>query len=301
MKGVKTLVVITGPTAVGKTALTIRVARHYGIPVINADSRQIYRELRIGTASPSDEQLREVKHYFVGSIGIDDYYNASLYEQDVLRVLDEQFCHSPIQLLTGGSMMYIDAVCNGIDDIPTIRDDIRNEMKRRYAEEGLEALCADLQRLDPEHYAVVDRKNYRRVIHALEICYQTGQTYTSFRKQERKQRPFRIVKIGLNRERDELYQRINSRVDQMMTDGLLDEARSLYDKRSNNALNTVGYKEMFAYLDGTWTLDEAIERMKGNTRRYARKQLTWFRRDTEMQWFHPKQQEDILNYISKYE
>ncbi len=296
-----TLVVITGPTAVGKTALCIKLAKHYGIPIINADSRQIYRELRIGTASPSDEQLREVKHYFVGSIGIDDYYNASLYEQDVLRVLDEQFCHSPIQLLTGGSMMYIDAVCNGIDDIPTIRDDIRNEMKRRYTEEGLEALCADLQRLDPEHYAVVDRKNYRRVIHALEICYQTGQTYTSFRKQERKQRPFRIVKIGLNRERDELYQRINSRVDQMMTDGLLDEARSLYDKRSNNALNTVGYKEMFAYLDSTWTLDEAIERMKGNTRRYARKQLTWFRRDTEMQWFHPKQQEDILNYISKYE
>ena len=296
-----TLVVITGPTAVGKTALCIKLAKHYGIPIINADSRQIYRELRIGTASPSDEQLREVKHYFVGSIGIDDYYNASLYEQDVLRVLDEQFFHSPIQLLTGGSMMYIDAVCNGIDDIPTIRDDIRNEMKQRYAEEGLEALCADLQRLDPEHYAVVDRKNYRRVIHALEICYQTGQTYTSFRKQERKQRPFRIVKIGLNRERDELYQRINSRVDQMMTDGLLDEARSLYDKRSNNALNTVGYKEMFAYLDSTWTLDEAIERMKGNTRRYARKQLTWFRRDTEMQWFHPKQQEDILNYISKYE
>jgi tRNA dimethylallyltransferase len=298
---VATLVVITGPTAVGKTALCIKLAKHYGIPIINADSRQIYRELRIGTASPSDEQLREVKHYFVGSIGIDDYYNASLYEQDVLRVLDEQFCHSPIQLLTGGSMMYIDAVCNGIDDIPTIRDDIRNEMKRRYAEEGLEALCADLQRLDPEHYAVVDRKNYRRVIHALEICYQTGQTYTSFRKQERKQRPFRIVRIGLNRERDELYQRINSRVDQMMTEGLLDEARSLYDKRSNNALNTVGYKEMFAYLDSTWTLDEAIERMKGNTRRYARKQLTWFRRDTEMQWFHPKQQEDILNYISKYE
>ena len=296
-----TLVVITGPTAVGKTALCIKLAKHYGIPIINADSRQIYRELRIGTASPSDEQLREVKHYFVGSIGIDDYYNASLYEQDVLRVLDEQFCHSPIQLLTGGSMMYIDAVCNGIDDIPTIRDDIRNEMKRRYAEEGLEALCADLQRLDPEHYAVVDRKNYRRVIHALEICYQTGQTYTSFRKQERKQRPFRIVKIGLNRERDELYQRINSRVDQMMTDGLLDEARSLYDKRSNNALNTVGYKEMFAYLDGTWTLDEAIERMKGNTRRYARKQLTWFRRDTEMQWFHPKQQKKIPNTIPKYQ
>jgi tRNA dimethylallyltransferase len=298
---VATLVVITGPTAVGKTALCIKLAKHYGIPIINADSRQIYRELRIGTASPSDEQLREVKHYFVGSIGIDDYYNASLYEQDVLRVLDEQFCHSPIQLLTGGSMMYIDAVCNGIDDIPTIRDDIRNEMKRRYAEEGLEALCADLQRLDPEHYAVVDRKNYRRVIHALEICYQTGQTYTSFRKQERKQRPFRIVKIGLNRERDELYQRINSRVDQMMTDGLLDEARSLYDKRSNNALNTVGYKEIFDYLDGRWSLEEAVERIKGNTRRYARKQLTWYKRDEDMHWFHPNDKQQLLNYLKHYE
>ena len=296
-----TLIVITGPTAVGKTELCIKLAKHYGIPIVNADSRQIYRELRIGTASPTAEQLSEVKHYFVGSIGIDDYYNASLYEQDVLRVLESEFSHSPIQLLTGGSMMYIDAVCNGIDDIPTIRDDIRQEMKRRYQEEGLDALCADLQRLDPEHYAVVDRKNYRRVIHALEICYQTGQTYTSFRKQERKQRPFRIVKIGLNRDRDELYQRINRRVDQMMTDGLLDEARSLYDKRTNNALNTVGYKEMFAFLDGTWTLDEAVERMKGNTRRYARKQLTWFRRDADMQWFHPGQQEDILKYISQYE
>ena len=271
-----TLIVVTGPTAVGKTALCIDIARHYGIPIINADSRQIYRELRIGTATPTEEQLRSVKHYFVGSISIDDYYNASMYEQDVLRLLDEQFKHSPIQLLTGGSMMYIDAVCNGIDDIPTIREDIREEMKRRYAEEGLESLCEDLKRLDPEHYKIVDRNNHRRVIHALEICYQTGTTYTSFRKQEKKQRPFHIVKIGLNRDREELYQRINQRVDQMITDGLLDEVRSLKDKRSNNALNTVGYKEMFSYLDGTWSLEEAIERMKGNTRRYARKQLTWF-------------------------
>ncbi|MBQ9229577.1 MAG: tRNA (adenosine(37)-N6)-dimethylallyltransferase MiaA [Prevotella sp.] len=296
-----TLIVITGPTAVGKTALCIDIARHYGIPIINADSRQIYRELRIGTATPTAEQQSAVKHYFVGSIGIDDYYNASMYEQDVLQLLEEQFQHSPIQLLTGGSMMYIDAVCNGIDDIPTIRDDIREEMKRRYQQEGLEALCEDLRRLDPEHYAIVDRKNYRRVIHALEICYQTGQTYTSFRKQEKKERPFRIVRIGLNREREELYQRINQRVDQMMADGLLDEARSLIDKRTNNALNTVGYKEMFAYLDGRWTLDEAVERIKGNTRRYARKQLTWFKRDEQMQWFHPEQKEHILKYISQYE
>jgi tRNA dimethylallyltransferase len=295
-----TLIVVTGPTAVGKTALCIDIAKHYGIPIINADSRQIYRELRIGTSTPTEEQLRNVKHYFVGSISIDDYYNASMYEQDVLALLN-QFKQSPIQLLTGGSMMYIDAVCNGIDDIPTVREDIREEMKRRYAEEGLEALCEDLKRLDPEHYAVVDKQNHRRVIHALEICYQTGTTYTSFRKQEKKQRPFQIVKIGLNRDREELYQRINQRVDQMMADGLLDEVKSLQDKRSNNALNTVGYKEMFTYLDGTWSLEEAVERMKGNTRRYARKQLTWFKRDEEMRWFHPQQQEEILKYISQYE
>ena len=295
-----TLIVVTGPTAVGKTALCIDIAKHYGIPIINADSRQIYRELRIGTATPTEEQLRNVKHYFVGSISIDDYYNASMYEQDVLALLN-QFKQSPIQLLTGGSMMYIDAVCNGIDDIPTVRENIREEMKRRYAEEGLEALCEDLKRLDPEHYAVVDKQNHRRVIHALEICYQTGTTYTSFRKQEKKQRPFQIVKIGLNRDREELYQRINQRVDQMMADGLLDEVKSLQDKRSNNALNTVGYKEMFTYLDGTWSLEEAVERMKGNTRRYARKQLTWFKRDEEMRWFHPQQQEEILKYISQYE
>ena len=295
-----TLIVVTGPTAVGKTALCIDIAKHYGIPIINADSRQIYRELRIGTSTPTEEQLRNVKHYFVGSISIDDYYNASMYEQDVLALLN-QFKQSHIQLLTGGSMMYIDAVCNGIDDIPTVREDIREEMKRRYVEEGLEALCEDLKRLDPEHYAVVDKQNHRRVIHALEICYQTGTTYTSFRKQEKKQRPFQIVKIGLNRDREELYQRINQRVDQMMADGLLDEVKSLQDKRSNNALNTVGYKEMFTYLDGTWSLEEAVERMKGNTRRYARKQLTWFKRDEEMRWFHPQQQEEILKYISQYE
>jgi tRNA dimethylallyltransferase len=295
------LIVITGPTAVGKTELCIDIAKYYGVPIINADSRQIYRELKIGTATPTEEQLKSVKHYFVGSISIDNYYNASMYEQDVLTLLDKQFKHSPIQLLTGGSMMYIDAVCNGIDDIPTIREDIREEMKKRYANEGLEALCEDLRRLDPEHYEIVDKKNYRRVIHALEICYQTGRTYTSFRRQEKKQRPFKIIKIGLNREREELYHRINLRVDQMMTDGLLDEVQSLQSKRTNNALNTVGYKEMFTYLDGTWSLEEAVERIKGNTRRYARKQLTWFKRDEEMRWFHPQQKEDILKYISQYE
>jgi tRNA dimethylallyltransferase len=296
-----TLIVVTGPTAVGKTALTIEIAKHYGIPIINADSRQIYQELKIGTASPTAEQMQQVKHYFVGTKSITDYYNASMYEQEVVQLLEKLFVDSPVQLLTGGSMMYIDAVCNGIDDIPTVRDDIRNEMKRRYQEEGLDALCEDLRRLDPEHYEVVDRQNHRRVIHALEICYQTGKTYTSFRTQKRKERPFQIVKIGLTRDRQELYDRINQRVDTMMSEGLLDEVRSVSAYRSTNALNTVGYKELFDYIDGRWPLEEAVERIKGNTRRYARKQLTWYKRDEQVTWFHPDQQDKILKFISHYE
>ena len=294
-----TLVVITGPTAVGKTALTMELAQHYGVPIINADSRQIYRELKIGTAAPTAEQQQLVKHYFVGTKSIDDYYNASMYEQEVLELLDAE--RSTFHVLSGGSMMYVDAVCNGIDDIPTVRDDIREEMKRRYAEEGLEALCEDLRRLDPEHYAIVDCQNHRRVIHALEICYQTGRTYTSFRTQQKKQRPFNIVKIGLNRDREELYNRINQRVDKMMEDGLLEEVKSLVNKRNTNALNTVGYKELFDYLDGRWSLEEAVERIKGNTRRYARKQLTWYKRDADMRWFHPDNITEIKNYLSQYE
>lgn len=296
-----TLIVVTGPTAVGKTALTIEIAKHYGIPIINADSRQIYQELKIGTASPTAEQMQQVKHYFVGTKSITDYYNASMYEQEVVQLLEKLFVDSPVQLLSGGSMMYIDAVCNGIDDIPTVRDDIRNKMKRRYQEEGLDALCEDLRRLDPEHYEVVDRQNHRRVIHALEICYQTGKTYTSFRTQKRKERPFQIVKIGLTRDRQELYDRINQRVDTMMSEGFLDEVRSVSAYRSTNALNTVGYKELFDYIDGRWPLEEAVERIKGNTRRYARKQLTWYKRDEQVTWFHPDQQDKILKFISHYE
>lgn len=293
------LIVITGPTAVGKTALTLEIAKHYGIPVINADSRQIYRELKIGTASPTAEQMEQVRHYFVGAKSIHDYYNASMYEQEVMELLDNLFGSSPIQLLSGGSMMYIDAVCNGIDDIPTVRDDIREELKRRYQEEGLEPLCEDLKRLDPEHYQLVDRQNYRRVIHALEICYQTGRTYTSFRTQAKKQRPFQIIEIGLNCDRQELYDRINQRVDDMMNSGLLEEARAMYPYKDVNALNTVGYKELFDYFNGRWPLEEAVERIKGNTRRYARKQLTWYKRDESVAWFHPSQQQEILNFISQ--
>lgn len=298
MSSAKTLIVITGPTAVGKTRLTINIARHYDIPIINADSRQIYRELKIGTASPTTEELALAKHLFVGTKSIEEYYNASMYEQEVLTYLDSHFKDSDLALMSGGSMMYIDAVCKGIDDIPTIRDDIRTMMKQRLEAEGLEALCEELRQLDPEHYEVVDCKNTRRVIHALEICHQTGQTYTSFRKQQQRERPFRIVKIGLNRPREELYNRINARVDEMMGKGLLEEAQELYPKRQLNALNTVGYKELFDYMDGVWPLEEAVERIKGNTRRYARKQLTWFKRDEDVRWFHPDDKEQLLKYIS---
>ena len=297
MSFVKTLIVITGPTAVGKTALCLQVARHFGTPVINADSRQIYREMHIGTACPTDEELQQVKHYFVGTLSLDDYFSASMYEQQVISLLDTLFIDSDYALMAGGSMMYIDAVCNGIDDIPTVDAETRATMKRRLAEEGLEALVEELQQLDPEHYDIVDRLNPRRVVHALEICHMTGTTYTSFRKAKHKQRPFRIVKIGLNRDRKELYGRINLRVDQMMADGLLSEAETLYPKRELNALNTVGYKELFDYIDGRWTLEEAVERIKGNTRRYARKQLTWFKRDTDIRWFHPDETKEITDYI----
>ena len=277
------------------------IAKHFGIPIINADSRQIYRELKIGTARPTDEQTQAVKHYFVGTLGLDDYYSASLFEQQVLQLLDQLFQTSDYALLTGGSMMYIDAVCDGIDDIPTIDEETRRLMKQRLADEGLEALCEELRRLDPEYYEIVDRQNPRRVVHALEICTMTGKTYTSFRRRERRQRPFGIVKIALNRPREELYERINRRVDQMMSDGLLDEARALYPKKELNALNTVGYKELFDYLDGRWPLEEAVERIKGNTRRYARKQLTWYKKDEQIRWFHPDDKQSIIDYIINYE
>lgn len=306
----KKLIVITGPTAVGKTDLCLNVAEELHIPIINADSRQLFHELKIGTAAPTEEQMARVKHYFVGTLGVSDYYSASMYEQDVLRLLDKLFQQDDFALLSGGSMMYIDAVCNGIDDIPTVDDVTRETLKRRLSEEGLPTLVEELHRLDPEHWAIVDRQNPRRVIHALEICIMTGQTYTSFRKADQRkktsgcigqQRPFDIIKIGLNRDREELYNRINQRVDRMMADGLLEEAHTMNSYRDVNALNTVGYKELFNYFDGIWPLEEAVERIKGNTRRYARKQLTWFKRDTQMRWFHPDDRQNIMTYISQHE
>ena len=303
------LIVITGPTGVGKTEICLQIAEHYGIDIINADSRQIFAEIPIGTAAPTAEQMQRVRHYFVGTHHIGDYYSASNYEQDVLKLLlevegqwskvegESPNTHHPIALLSGGSMMYIDAVCNGIDDIPNIREDIRNEMKRRLEVEGLDALLEELSRLDPEHYAIVDRKNPRRILHALEICHQTGRTYTSFRTGEKRKRPFNIIKIGLNRDRDELYERINQRVLDMIGLGLEQEARKMLPYRELNALNTVGYKEMFQYFDSAIPLDEAIRQIQSNSRRYARKQLTWYKRDAEIMWFNPENVKEITNYI----
>lgn len=295
MKG-KTLIVVTGPTGVGKTEATLRLAEHFDVPVINADSRQIFSEIPIGTAAPTAAQQARVRHYFVGNHHLEDYYSASLFEEDVLKIINE--ASSKVSLLSGGSMMYIDAVCKGIDDIPTIRPEVRQEMMQLLESEGLEKMCELLHEWDPEHWAVVDRNNPRRVIHALEICKQTGRTYTSFRSNTIKERPFNIIKIGLNRDRETLYQRINQRVLQMIDDGMIEEAQRVYPKRMLNSLNTVGYKELFEYLDGLTTLDEAIFKIQSNTRRYARKQLTWYKRDAEMTWFSPDNIEEILNYLS---
>ena len=294
-----TLLVITGPTAVGKTDLCLDIAESYGIPIINADSRQIYRGMQIGTAAPTAEQQKRVKHHFVATLDIDAYYNASMYEQEVMQLLGEMFQgrDDGLALLTGGSMMYIDAVCNGIDDIPTIHDDVRELYKRRLADEGLQPLLDELREKDPEYFDIVDHNNARRVVHGLEICHQTGLTYTSFRIREKKERPFRIIKIALNRNREILYDRINKRVDSMLEEGLEKEARQLYPLRHLNSLNTMGYKEMFNYIDGVWSLDEAVERIKGNTRRYSRKQLTWYKKDDDIVWFDAAETEKIIKFL----
>lgn len=295
----KTLVVVIGPTGVGKTELCLRVAEHYGTPIVNADSRQIFAELPIGTAAPTKEQQQRVQHFFVGTHHVDDYYSAAMYEHDAINTLNALFKTHDIVVLSGGSMMYVDAVCKGIDDIPTVDDRTRSLYKRRLNEEGLPALVAELKERDPQHWEIVDRNNPRRVVHALEICYMTGKTYSSFRTNTHKIRPFEILKIGIDRPREELYNRINKRVIDMIEKGLEKEARAMYPRKGLNALNTVGYKEMFAYFDGLIARDEAIRQIQSNTRRYMRKQLTWFKKDTSIKWFSPDNVEDILNYIDK--
>lgn len=295
----KTLVVVLGPTAVGKTELCLQLAEHLHTSIINADSRQIFAELPVGTAAPTAEQQQRVKHYFVGNHHIHDYYSASMYEEDVMNLLTELFPEHDQVLLSGGSMMYIDAVCKGIDDIPTVDATTRMTLTDKYSKEGLPALAEELHKLDPEHWAIVDKNNPRRVIHALEICYMTGKSYTSFRKNTIKKRPFHILKIGLNRDRQQLYENINNRVLQMMHHGLEEEARRVYPEKGLNALNTVGYKELFEYFEGNISREEAIFKIQSNTRRYMRKQLTWFKKDNEIKWFNPENSKEIINYIDR--
>ncbi len=292
-----TLIVLIGPTGVGKTELSLRLAEYFQTSIVSSDSRQLYKELKIGTAAPTHEQLNRVPHYLVGTLNLTDYYSAAKYEQEALEIIETLFTQHDVVLLTGGSMMYVDAICKGIDDIPTVDDETRQMMIQKFNEEGLEALCNELKLLDPEYYRIVDTKNPKRVIHALEICYMTGKTYTSFRKQQQKERPFQIIKIGLKREREELYQRINQRVDLMMEAGLLEEVRSLVAHKELNSLNTVGYKELFNYLEGEWELSFAIEKIKQNSRIYSRKQMTWFKRDQDIHWFNPEQESEILSFL----
>lgn len=292
------LIILLGPTGVGKTELSLRIAEHFGSPIISSDSRQLYKDLPIGTAAPTAEQMARVQHYQVGTLSLTDYYSASNFEEDVITLLGKLHQTHPAVVMTGGSMMYIDAVTKGIDDIPTVTPEIRSTIYKQYETEGLAPILEELKKADPIHYEEVDRSNYKRVIHAVEICRMTGKPYSSFRTNTKKERPFRIIQVGLNREREELYERINRRVDQMMADGFLEEARRVFPYRNLNSLNTVGYKELFNYLDGTWTLDFAIEKIKRNSRVYARKQMTWFKRDTEIKWFHPDEEKAILAYLN---
>ncbi|KAA6320979.1 tRNA dimethylallyltransferase [termite gut metagenome] len=292
-----TLVVLVGATGVGKTEVSIRLAERFNTCIISSDSRQLYADLKIGTAAPTSDQLERVRHYFVGTLKLTDYYSAAQYETETLNLLGDIFSLKKIVFLVGGSMMYTDAVCKGIDDIPTVDGETREMMIRKYKAEGLERLCAELKLLDPLYYQEVDLKNPKRVVHALEICYMTGKTYTSFRTQQKKQRPFDIIKIGLVRSHEELYERIDLRVDTMMREGLLEEAKAVYPYRHLNALNTVGYKELFNYFDGEWDLTFAIEKIKQNSRIYSRKQMSWFKRDKEIRWFHPDEEEQMMEYL----
>lgn len=292
-----TLYVLLGPTAVGKTELALQMAEMLGCPILNCDSRQIYRGMEIGTAAPTAEQQRRVRHYFVGTHDIGSYYSAAQYEQDVLALVAELNDTHHSLLLTGGSMMYLDAVCNGIDDIPSVDEEVRETLRQRLADGDIDAMRNELRLLDPDYYQAADTRNPKRIVHALEVCYTSGRPYSSFLKGERKTRPFRTVKIGLRRERQELFERINRRVDTMMADGMLDEARRLYPLRGENALNTVCYKELFRHLDGEWELSFAIEKIKKNTRDYAKKQMTWFAHDESIRWFHPDQTSEIKQYI----
>jgi len=289
-----TLFVIVGPTAVGKTSLGIRLALQLGCPIISADSRQFYREMKIGTAVPTNAELAQVRHYFIGNKSATESYNISQYENDVLELLPELFSTYSDLVMVGGSGLYVDAVCNGIDDMPDTDPVVREQLNELLKNEGITLLQQRLLELDPLYYKEVDLKNPVRLLRALEVCIQTGKPYSQFRMKVKKERDFNIVKIGLVLEKSELSNRIENRVDNMMKEGLLDEVRSLCPFRHFNALNTVGYKELFGFLDGVITLDQAIQCIKTNSRQYAKRQLTWFRKDTDIHWFTP---DALINLI----
>lgn len=293
----KTLVILLGPTGVGKTELCLSLAEELNTEIVSCDSRQFFRELKIGTAAPTEAQIQRVKHHLVGNLSIFDYYSCGRFEIDALKKLDELFLSKDVVLMTGGSMLYIDAICKGIDDIPNVDQNLRDSLHERYANEGIDNILSELKLLDPEYYDLVDKKNHKRIIHALEICLTSGKTFSSFRKETAKARPFDIIKIGLNLPREELYDRINKRVDIMFEEGLMEEAKTYYPHRNLNSLNTVGYKELFEYFDGNRELDFAKNMIKQNSRRYAKKQLTWFNRDKDINWFRPDQQKEILSFL----
>ena len=292
-----TLLVLLGPTGVGKTELSLQIAERLNSSIISSDSRQIYKQMTIGTAAPTDEQLKRVPHYFVGILEPEDYYSASQFEEDAVSLIENLLQTHLFVVMTGGSMMYIDSVCKGIDEIPTIDEKLRKEVYELYKKEGLDAIRARLKILDPVFYNEVDLKNPKRVIHALEICLMAGRPYSSLRTNPRKERSFNIVKVGFTRNREELYNRINQRVDQMIKDGLVEEAQKLYPKRHLNSLNTVGYKELFEYFDGNCSIDFAIGKIKQHSRNYARKQLTWFKKDEEINWINLSENTDIIDDI----
>jgi tRNA dimethylallyltransferase len=292
-----TLIIVLGPTGVGKSDISIQLAKHFHSEIISADSRQFFRELSIGTAIPSSEDMEMVHHHFIQTKSIHDYYNVSEYETEALKLISELFAKVNPIILTGGSMLYVDTICNGIDDIPTVDPEIRDEVINWYEKNGIEALRQRLLEIDPEYYRIVDLYNPKRLLHAVEIHQMTGLPFTSFRKKTVKERPFRMIRVGINQDRKVLYDRINKRVLKMMDAGLLEEAKTVYPHRKLNSLNTVGYKELFSYLDGECTLDEAIDLIQRNTRKYARKQLTWFRRDQQIKWFEPDQIQEIIEFV----
>lgn len=295
----KRLIVVAGPTAAGKTDFAIKLSQHLKTEIISADSRQFFKEMNIGTAKPSGEELSKIKHHFISSHSINDYYNVAQFELDVINLLEKLFVKHDQVVMVGGSGLYIDAVCNGIDELPDVDEDLRAELNKLYDEDGIKAIQEKLLELDPEFYEVVDLSNPKRIIRALEVCIVTGKKYSDQRSSKTKRRSFKIVKIGLNIKRELLYERINQRVDTMVAAGLIEEARELLGMSHLNALKTVGYKELFDHFNGNISLEKAIENIKTNSRRYAKRQLTWFRKDKNYHWFGPSDLEQVINLVNE--